>query len=96
MDWSERRLFSILYIGQIVELKLDQREARNVKIRSGFIKERLSPYLFDMYSQLCIKEALERFEYLITGHVFHTVKYEDELLCYWLRKRRHYRLGLID
>jgi hypothetical protein len=96
MDWSERRLFSILYIGQIVELKLDQREARNVKIRSGFIKARLSPYVFDMYSQLCIKEALERFEYFKTGNVFHTVKHADGLMCYWLRNRRYYRVGLID
>jgi len=32
VDWSERRLISKLYTKQSVKLKLDQGEARNMKI----------------------------------------------------------------
>jgi hypothetical protein len=97
VDWRERRLSSKLYVGQSVELKLDQGEARNVKIGSGFRQGScLSPLLFDVYSELLTKEVVEKFEGFIIGQVFLNVKYAYEHLCYWLRKRRYYRAGLID
>jgi hypothetical protein len=82
IDWHERRLISKLYMDQTIKLRLDQGETRSVKIGRGFRQRcRLSPILFNLYSEYLTKEALEGFgEFKIGGKVIRTVKYADDLV----------------
>jgi hypothetical protein len=62
IDWGERRLISKLYMDQIVKIKLDQGQARSMKIgrevRQGCC---LSPILFNLYKEYLTREHLEEY-----------------------------------
>ena len=92
IDWRERRLISKLYMEQKVKVRLDRGETRSVQIGRGVRQEcRLSPILFNLYSECLNKEALDGLEgFNIGGQIIQTVKYADELVL-WLRKKRCYR-----
>jgi len=69
-------------MAQSLNLRLNRGETRSVKIgrevRQG---SRLSPILFNLYSESITKEALEGFgDFKIGGQIIHTVKYADELV----------------
>jgi hypothetical protein len=62
IEWRERRLIGKLYMEQSVKVRLDQGETRSVKTGRGTRKGfRLSPILFNLYSEYLTKEALEVF-----------------------------------
>jgi hypothetical protein len=81
IDWHKSRLISKLYMEQSVKVRLDQGEARSVKIGRGDRQGCcLSPILFNLYSEYLTKEALEGFrDFKIGGQVIRTVKYADDL-----------------
>jgi len=81
-DWRERRLISNLYMAQSVRVRLNRGETRSVKIGRGVRQGcRLSPVLFNLYSECLNKEALEGFgDFKIGGKIIHTVKYADDLV----------------
>jgi hypothetical protein len=79
--WRERRLISNLYMAQSVKVRLNCGETISLKIGRGVRQGcRLSPVLFNLYSECLTKEALEGFEdFKIGGQFIHIVKYEDDL-----------------
>jgi hypothetical protein len=82
IDWHKRRLSSKLYMDQSVKLKVDQGEARRVKIGRGARKRcYLLLILFNLYSKYLTKEALEVLrDFKVGGQVIRTVKYADDLV----------------
>jgi len=92
IDWRGKRLISKLYMTQSVKVRLNRGETRSVKIGRGVRQGcRLSPILFNFYSECLTKEALEGFgDFKIDGQIIQTVKMQMTL-CYWLRKKRCYR-----
>jgi hypothetical protein len=80
-DWRERRLNKKLYMDQSVNLKLDQGGAKRVKIGRGVRKgSRLSPILFNLYSEYLTKEALEGFGNFKLRPVIRTLQYADDIV----------------
>jgi len=96
IDWRERRLISNLYMAQSVKVRLNRGETRSVKTGRGVRQGcRLSPILFNLYSEYLTKEALERFgDFKIGGQIIHTVKYADELVL--LAKEEKVLQDMID
>jgi hypothetical protein len=96
IDWRERRLISKLYMELSVKVRLDQWEARSVKIGRGVRQGCcLSPILFNAYSVYLTKKALEGFgDFKIGGQVIRTVKYADDLVI--LAKEETVLQGMID
>ena len=59
IDWHDRRLISSLYMAQSVKVRLYRGETRSVNIGRGVRQGcRLSPILFNLYSECLTKEAL--------------------------------------
>ena len=96
IDSRERRLISKLYMDQRVKVRLDRRETRSVQIgrrvRQGC---RLSPILFNLYSECLTKEALDGLrDFNIGGQNIQTVKYADDLVL--MAKEETVLQGMID
>jgi hypothetical protein len=77
IDWRERRLIRNLYMAQSVKVRVNQGETSSVKIGRGVRQGcRLSPVLFNLYSECLTKEALEVFRDLkIGGQIISTEIY---------------------
>jgi hypothetical protein len=82
IDWRERRLISKLYVAHNVKIRLDQGEARSVKIGRGVRQGCcLSPTVFNLHSEHFTKEALEGSgDFKIGGQVIRAVKYAADLV----------------
>jgi hypothetical protein len=81
---------------QSVKVRLDQGEARSVKIGSGVRQGRcLSLIVFNLYSECLIKDALKWFgDFKGGGQVTCTVKYADGLVL--LAEEETVLQGMID
>jgi hypothetical protein len=82
IDWRERRLISILYMAQSVQVRLNREETRSVKIGRGVRQGCcLSPILYNLYSEYLTKEALEGLgDFKMGGQIIHATKYADDLV----------------
>ena len=96
IDWRERRLISKLYMDQKVKVWLDRGETKSVQIGRGVIQGcRLSPILFNLYSECLTKKALDGLgDSNIGGQIIQTVKYADELIL--MVKEKTVLQGMID
>ena len=82
IDLLGRIFISNLYMTQSVKVRLNRGETRSVKIGRGVRQGcRLSPILFNFYSECLTKEALERSgDFKIGGQIILIVKYADDLV----------------
>ena len=96
INWRERRLFSKLYMDQMVKVRLYRGKIRNLQIGRGIRQGcSLSPVLFTLYKECLTKEALDGLgDFNIGGQIIHTVKYADDLVL--MAKEETVLQGMID
>jgi hypothetical protein len=96
IDWHERRLISELCMDQSVKVQPDQGVTKSVNTGRGVRQGcRLSPLLFNLYSEYITQEALEGLaDFKVGGQIISTVRYADDAVL--LAKEETILQSMID
>ena len=80
VNWREHRLIRNLYMGQRLKLRLNQGETDSAKIGRGVQQGCcMSPYLFNLYGEYLMKEALAQVgDFKIGERIINKVRFADD------------------